>query len=172
MRMICGRVHLQLGEHLAAEDVLREHSLDRLLDGELGLPVHQVAVRLSREPAGDPGVRVEVLLLQLVAGELHLARVDDDDEIARVAVRGVGRLVLPRQDRRDPAGETPEGLAGGIDDEPLAGGLGFGRLGLKGAGLHGSPSSSGARKCRGAVRSRGRRVSSSPNVDPARVSAI
>lgn len=71
--MVGCRVDLELGQHLAAEDVLRQHAFDGLLNGELGLADDQVAVGLLLEAAGDAGVvRVE-LLVELVAGRFTLA---------------------------------------------------------------------------------------------------
>src|SRR3954454_5617990 len=84
VRMIRRRVDLQLGEHLATENVLREHALHGLLDRERGLVLEEVAVARCLEAAGDAGVAVVEFLVQLGAGELHLRGVDDDDEVTGV----------------------------------------------------------------------------------------
>ena len=60
------------------------------------------------------------LLIFLAAGELHLRRVDDDDVIAGVDERGVGRLVLALEQARGPGGDAPEHLAVGVDEMPAA----------------------------------------------------
>src|SRR3954447_9963087 len=99
VRMIRRRVDLQLAEHLAAEDVLREHALHGLLDREGGLVLEEVAVARGLEAAGDARVTVVELLVEVVARELHLVGVDDDDEVARVAMRREGGLVLAAEAR-------------------------------------------------------------------------
>ena len=60
------------------------------------------------------------LAFELVARELYLARVDDDDEIARVLVGGKGRLVLATQDACNLACEAAKRNARRVDDKPRA----------------------------------------------------
>ena len=59
-------------------------------------------------------------LVELVAGQRDLLRVDDDDEVTHVHVRGEGRLVLAAQEVRGLDGEPAEDHVGGVDDVPLA----------------------------------------------------
>ena len=66
---------------------------------------------------------VVALLVELVAGDLNLLGVHDDDEVARVDMRRVGSLALAPEHVRDARSQPPEGLALGIDDVPLAGDL-------------------------------------------------
>jgi hypothetical protein len=58
-------VDLELGDELTAEHVLREHALHGLLDGQLGLALEQVPVRLFTEAAGLAAVAVVELLVEL-----------------------------------------------------------------------------------------------------------
>src|SRR5690348_15377363 len=104
--MIGTRVDLELREELAAEDVLREHALHGLLDRELGLANEKLAVRLFAEATRLAAVTNVLLLLELAARELDLARVDDDDEVTGVDVRGEGRLVLAAEDHRNAGREA------------------------------------------------------------------
>ena len=60
------------------------------------------------------------LLVALVARHRDLLGVDDDDEVAGVHVRRVGRLALAAQRVGDLGGEAPEGLALGVDEQPVA----------------------------------------------------
>jgi hypothetical protein len=124
------RVDLELVEHVAAENALGKHALDGLLDREGRLALEQASVALALEAAGDARVVIIMLLVELVARQLDLGRVDDDDVVARVDVGRVLRLVLAREDAGNAAGETPEGLPLGVDHEPLAREEGLGRLGL------------------------------------------
>src|SRR5206468_3339205 len=107
-----------LAEHLAAEDVLREHSLHGLLDRKLGLRLHELPVARRLEAAGNRRVPVPELLVELRARELHLRRVHDDDEVTGVDMRGERRLVLAAETRGDLARETAEGLVRRVDDPP------------------------------------------------------
>lgn len=58
--------------------------------------------------------------LPLIAGELDLVGVDDDDVIADILVRGVRWLVLPPQDGRDDRRQSAHRLVLGIDQMPRA----------------------------------------------------
>ena len=60
------------------------------------------------------------LVVELLARDRHLLGVDDDDEVAGVDVRRVLRLVLAAQRVGDARRETPEGLALGVHELPLA----------------------------------------------------
>ena len=60
------------------------------------------------------------LVGELLAGELHLGRVDDDDEITDVDMRGVLRLALTLQYLRDLTCQPAERNVGGVDKQPLA----------------------------------------------------
>jgi hypothetical protein len=128
VRVVRRGVELELGDHLAAEHALGQHSLHGLLDRKRGIALEHVAVGLGLEAAGDAGVVVVELLVELVAREEHLVGVHDDDEVTRVLVRGVLGLVLAAQHVGDLAGEASEGLTGGIDHPPSARALGL-RLG-------------------------------------------
>src|SRR5580658_2075289 len=75
MRVVGRGVELELGEHLAAEDSLGEHSLDGLLDREGAVAREEVTVALGRETAGDAGVVVVELLVELGAGQRDLVGV-------------------------------------------------------------------------------------------------
>src|SRR5262245_10579207 len=117
----------------AAERSARNHALHRLLDQAFWvLAAENLPEGALLDAAGKAGVVAEDLVGQLVAGHLHLGGVDDDDVVAAVHVRRVGRLVLAAQAVGDDAGKTAENDAVGIDDIPLLGDLG----GLGGVGLH------------------------------------
>src|SRR5690606_28409914 len=59
------------------------------------------------------------LVLQLGAGDRDLLRVDHDDVIAGIHVRGVDGLVLAAEAAGELGGESSEGLALGIDEVPV-----------------------------------------------------
>ena len=55
---------------------------------------------------------------------MDAGRVHDDDEVARVDMGGVDRLVLAPQDAGDLAGQAAEDEAFGVDHVPGAGDVG------------------------------------------------
>src|SRR6202012_5783998 len=88
VRVIGPRVHLQLAKRLPAERVLWQHAPDRLLDDPLGVLLHQLAIAARPQATRVPGVPIRPLLLQLVAAQRDLVRVDDDHEVTGVPGRG------------------------------------------------------------------------------------
>src|SRR3984957_16156494 len=115
------RIDLQLAQRLTAEGVLGEHPLDRLLDSSRGGVGHYVRVADRAKAARVAGVPVGALVLQLGAGERHLVRVDDDDEVTGINVRSENGLVLAPQQHRRMAGQAAEHDVSGVDDMPLTG---------------------------------------------------
>ena len=85
-----------------------------------------------------------LLVLQLVASYGNLFRVDHDEVIAGIAVRGVDRLVFAAQAMRELAGETAERLVRGVDDVPVA--LDGLRIGADGFHLRAPKSVEGSKK--------------------------
>src|SRR5262249_6026 len=67
------------------------------------------------------------LVLAVLAGQHDFFRVDDDDIVAVIDMRGVGRFVLAAQAHRHQACEAADHEARGVDDDPFlldVGGLG------------------------------------------------
>ena len=87
----------------------------------------------SFKPPGVAGVLVIDFLVELAAGELHLAGVDDDDMVAAIDVRGEARLVLAAQDVGDDRRQAADDQPVGIDQMPFL--LDLSRLDRLG-GLH------------------------------------
>src|SRR3546814_2593188 len=79
------------------------------------------------------GVPVELLVGELLAGQLHLLGVDDDHVVAAVHVRGEARLVLAAQDLGDLGSQAAKDNTVSIDQNPFlldvrrGGGKGFHR---------------------------------------------
>jgi hypothetical protein len=123
--MLGAGIDLQLRDLPTSEPVLREHSLDGLAQDFLGPPLELLAQRAATEPAGIARVPVVDLLVELVARDLDLLRVDDDDEVAAVDVGRVGRLALAAEGVGNTGRQPPQGLALGVDDVPVAISPGF-----------------------------------------------
>src|SRR3954468_7825079 len=152
MRMVRPRVDLQLSELLATEPVARQHPLDRQPQHFLGAARDHLLERPRAQSARVAAVAVVALLLALVAGHRDLLGIDDDHEVAHVAMRRVFGLALAAECVGDLGRERAERLAGRLDDEPVA--LACRWSGY--VGLHGSRYSahevSGRRPLRPAVR--------------------
>ena len=90
-----------------------------LLDGALGRRGEEVTVSGRGQAAGTTGVTVGHLLVELLAGQSDLVRVDDDDVVAHVHVRGERRLVLPTEEGSGLSCQATEDDVGGVNDVPL-----------------------------------------------------
>ena len=118
--MLGAAVDMQAGQRILGDDVAGHHAADGQEHGQLGLLLHQQAVRGLLQTAHPAGVAAVVLLLQLLAGQNGLLGVDDHDIVAAVGVGGVLRLVLAaQQDGRGGSG-LAQGLARRVEDIPLA----------------------------------------------------
>src|ERR1700730_15468581 len=80
----------------------RHHALDRLLDDAFGmLAVENGALAAPLDAAGITGIQIEDAVGALVAGQLDLLGVDDDDVVAAIHMRGERWLMLAAQAGRD-----------------------------------------------------------------------
>src|SRR5206468_10457951 len=98
----------------------RQHPLHGEPDDLLGTPLEHVVQRARAQAARIAGAAVVALLPALVARHGDLFGVDDDHEVADVAVRRELRLALAPQRVGDLRGEPPERLAGRVDHEPVS----------------------------------------------------
>src|SRR5687767_11411236 len=131
VRMLGAGIDLELRELPARESVPRQHALDRLAQHLGRTPLDFLGERALPQAAGIAGMTVVDLFFALLPGDGDLLGVHDDDEIARVDVRGELGFALAAQRVRDPGRETAERLALGVDEVPLLLDLfRFGRIGL------------------------------------------
>ena len=94
--MLGACIDLELGQLRGGELVPRKHALDRLADN-LGRPSLELLAQGScLQAAGEAGMPVDQLLVELLPGDVDLLRVDDDHEVARVDVRRVAGLASCR----------------------------------------------------------------------------
>src|SRR5882757_4181788 len=108
--MLGAGVDLELAELLAAQTVARDHALDGLADDLLGPLLEQLAECPGANAARVSAVPPVALVLELLAGDHELLGVDDDDEVADVDVRRVGRLALAPQHVRNLGRQPAERL--------------------------------------------------------------
>ena len=85
-----------------------------------GRRLRRSLARTSWRPPSYTAVRAIELLFFLAAGELHGGGVHDDDVVARVEKRHVGRAMLALQQLRRLGGDPAEHLAIGVDHVPPA----------------------------------------------------
>ena len=93
-----------------ADHIARHHAADSQLHGQLGALPHQGAVLHFLQAADPAGVGAVILLLQFLAGEDGLLRIDDDDEVAAVGVGVYSGFSLPRSRLAAAAAVLPRGL--------------------------------------------------------------
>lgn len=111
-------VHFQFAEHFTAKFVFWQHAANGFAKYKLGVPLHAGASR-NRSLASVTGVPCVLLVIHLRAGEAHFVRIDDNDEVARVNMRRVGRLVFAHQDHGDVGGESSHHLIIGVYQMPF-----------------------------------------------------
>ena len=113
--------HRQVQLDLAPQAPLGQHAVHRVLNNSLWDALLQARKRLYLEAAGPPTVPVVLLLRELLAGDLHLLGVDDDDAGAHVHGGRVRGQVLAADHSGCKGGEATERLACRVDDEPAGG---------------------------------------------------
>src|SRR3954452_23917711 len=106
--MVRGGINLELGELLTAEAIAGHHPLDREADDLFRPALEHVVERAGLQTTRIARMAVVHLARALVPGDRDLLRIDDDDEVARVDVRGIGRLALAAERVRDLRGEAAE----------------------------------------------------------------
>jgi hypothetical protein len=126
------REHVQFLVHLAAERTFRKHALHREFDGALGMLLEELAESDGLDAADGSGVVVVDLVVELVAGDFDLLRVQHDDVIAHVDVRAVAGLGLALETHGDLRGEAAQHLVRSVHDIPVA----AGRFGIDESSRH------------------------------------
>src|SRR5690606_35372189 len=120
MGMLGTGINTQVLELGAGQRAARHHAAHGVLDDALGeTTLEHFAHRAVLDAAGIAGVPVEALVIELLAGELHLVGIDDDDVVAHVLVGGEGRQVLAAQTGRDDRGQTANDETFRVDQNPL-----------------------------------------------------
>ena len=102
---------------------MRKHAADCLLDCAFRTLSHEIAIACCAQTTGATGVAVGHLLVKLLTGEGNLVRINDDDVIAHIEVRGKRRLVLPTKDSGNLSRQATEDDVSGVDDVPLLVGI-------------------------------------------------
>src|ERR1041384_4513451 len=120
MRMVGAGVDLQLPVHRISHLGFRQHAANRFLDQAYWLLLAHDRGTFLAQPTFESAVISVNLLILFAAGQLDLRRVHDDDVIAGVDERGIGRLVLALEKARRQCRDAAEHLALRVDDMPPA----------------------------------------------------
>ena len=118
--MLCTAVNFQLAVDCAAEAIVRDHSLDGALNEELGTARAALTESFGFVTADETGEAHVGLLGLFLAADLNVCRIDDNDKIASVNMRGVNDLVLAAKQVGCLDGDMAEMLVFGVDHPPLA----------------------------------------------------
>src|SRR5690606_2510895 len=134
MRMVRTAVDVEMRHLATAKRARRNHPLHSQFKNTLRETAFENPLRAGfLDAAGMTRVAVITFVVILVAGELHLAGIDDDYMVSTIEMGRVGRLVLAAQTVRNKGCETANDDAFGVDHDPLLLDLG----GFRGIGLHG-----------------------------------
>ena len=119
-------VDVQFFEHCTAHFGLGHHSPDGHLDNPLGMLLEHDLRGGDFLPTGISTVGfIDPLVGLVYASHFDLFRIDHDDRISRVGVRGVLRAMFSLEDCGDPCRQTPDHLVGRIHHAPLLGNFAF-----------------------------------------------
>lgn len=138
-------IDAQLGVDAAAEAVVRDHAADGEEDDLFRAASAEGTGGVDVVTADVAGEAVVDLVDFLFAGEDDLVRIDDDDVVAVVDVRGVGDFIFAAEDIGGFDGDVAEDAIFGIDEIPFA--LNF--LSFCGDGFHLSLKINGVQKLPG-----------------------
>src|SRR5438128_1525192 len=120
VRVLVAGVDLELAHQRAAERRARQHAADGVLDEPGGVARGGLPGAELLQAAREHGVVDVLLVVPLLAGQLDLVGVDDDDEVAAVGVGREDRLVLAAQDAGDGGRGAAQHLVLDVDDQPVA----------------------------------------------------
>src|SRR5690242_19783915 len=135
MGMCAARVALELLEHRVAERTFGKHAADGFLERSTRKPRLHLTKIGRADAARITAMAMIELRFGLVSGDAQAVDVGHNDEIARVDVGGVDRLVLAAQPRGDCGGETTQHFVGPVNDVSVP----LDVAGLCGIGLHENP---------------------------------
>src|SRR6516165_5534227 len=104
----------------APELPARDHPLDGLLDDALWVSaVEDGTLAAPLDPAGVAGMPIEDAVGPLVAGQLNLLGIDDNDIVTTIHMRCEGWFVLTAQPNRDDRCKPTQHQPVGVDQQPF-----------------------------------------------------
>ncbi len=119
MRMVGTGIHLELLKHGTTQTILGKHTPDGKGQHVSGLLSKELVQRCFTQTAHIAGMTIILFLFQLVAGDLDLFAIDNDDHVAIVHVRSKFGLVLAAEAMGNLGGQTAKNLIVRIHHKPL-----------------------------------------------------
>ncbi len=119
MRVVWTGIDMQVAEKLVAQSVFGEHASDGVfnnLDGVLGEHFSRSRETLS---AGISGVAHVNLVGHFLAGKSDFVRIDDDDIVTTIEMRGVIRFCLASEDACDGGSQSADNHLLGVNNNPF-----------------------------------------------------
>ena len=120
MGMLCADIYVQLAEHLRAEAVLRQHTLNGMFNDAGREALEHLTGSRERRAALIAGVTEIGLVRQLLSRELYFFSIDNNDIITGVDMRRVNGLILTAKNLRDLRCKASDRLILGVYNIPLA----------------------------------------------------
>ena len=97
MRMLSASIYMQAASLLAADNGVRNHSVDCNFHCLFRMGFHQGCVLYLFQMADPSGVPTQIFLLQLFAGQNSFRAVDDDDVVTTVNVGSKGGVMFAKE---------------------------------------------------------------------------
>lgn len=118
MGMFATGINFQFAEHGSAQFIFWHHPFDSHFNYSLWRFFNQLFKCYRLDTTGKPSVMIVSLVGGLVAGDLYLFCVHDDDIVTRIHMRRVLRLVLTAESVRNLGADPTEGFVRCIDEKP------------------------------------------------------
>ena len=109
VRMLGTRINFQLLVNATTEWPFGQHAPNGALNQIRGATLVELLGRVGLDAAGEQGVIVVRLLRPLVAGELDLVGVENNNKVARILMRDKAGAVFAAKDVRNFGGGTTKG---------------------------------------------------------------
>ena len=114
MGMLRSTEHSAAGQCSAADAVTRQHAFNSQHHRFFRVFAHQFGILDLFQAANPTGMMAVIFLLQFFAGQNCFLRVDDDDMVTAISVRGKVYFVLAAQNRSGNGRSAAEGFVSSV----------------------------------------------------------
>src|SRR5262249_37343620 len=119
VRMLTALIDLEVVELTTAKRTARQHTFNSLLDHAFGMRTGKDMFRRTfLDTAGITGVVEKDLVARLVAGQLDLLGIDDDNVVAAIHGSRESRAMFATQDGGDSGSQAAKDHAIGVNHDP------------------------------------------------------
>ena len=120
MRVLAASINPQVGHLLARQTVTGQHALYRFGDSTLRVGAFEdFTCSAVLDAAGMTGVPIVCFIGAFFASQLDFIRIDDDDIVTHIHMRGKAWLVLATKEHRDNRGQTAKNDAFSVNQDPF-----------------------------------------------------